>query len=130
MDPSTQQHLARARRNRDVAEALVAPTARSIVSPPAFEWAIVAAFYAAVHYVNAYLWERLRREPRNHDERTNMVAALNDLRPTFRSYSRMQDLAFRARYARTFSVSPADATRIVQADLRAIEEAVLTALSV
>jgi hypothetical protein len=130
LDGRTQQHLIRARRNREVADALIGPDAHGFISPPAYEWAVVAAFYAAVHYVNAYLWEKLRHEPRNHDERTRMVASVRDLRAVFPSYSRLQELAFRARYARTFSLSPADAASAVQMNLRGIEEAVLTALNV
>jgi hypothetical protein len=130
LDPRTQEHLARARRNREVADALIGADARRVIDPPALEWATVAAFYSAVHYVNAYLWEKLRHEPRNHDERTNMVARASDLRTVFRSYSRLQDRAYRARYARTFSISPGDVAEAVQTHLRAVERAVLTALHV
>ena len=54
LERPTQQHLVKARGNRDVADALVGPAARGVIDPPAPEWAVVAAFYAAVHFVNAY----------------------------------------------------------------------------
>ena len=97
LEQPTQQHLVRARRNRDVADALAGAAAQGIISPPALEWAVVAAFYAAVHYVNAYLWEKLRAEPRDHRERTNMVARVHALRAAFKAYRNLQDLAFQAR---------------------------------
>ncbi len=43
LEQPTQQHLTRARRNRDVADVLVGPAAQGIISPPALEWAVVAA---------------------------------------------------------------------------------------
>jgi HEPN domain len=128
LDRRTQDHLARARRNRDVADALTNPATRGIINPPAFEWAVVAAFYSAVHYVNAYLWEKLRHEPSNHEGRANMVNRVSDLRSAARSYRRLQSLAYQARYAPEFSISPSDAVDAVQTDLRAIERAVVSAL--
>lgn len=60
------QHLDRATRNRELAHVLMAPALSPNMQPPPFDWAVVAAFYAAVHYVNAYLREKQRYEPRDH----------------------------------------------------------------
>jgi hypothetical protein len=128
LEPRTQDHLVRAGRNRDVAETLTSPNSRGIINPPAFEWAVVIAFYAAVHYVNAYLWEKLRREPRDHRERAAMVALVSDLRSASNSYIRLQNLAYQARYAHFFDISPSNAAQAVQIDLGLIERTVVSTL--
>jgi hypothetical protein len=52
----TDRHIQTAERNREIALAHLITQAHS-VQPPAFEWATVIAFYAAVHFINGYLWE-------------------------------------------------------------------------
>lgn len=66
----TELHLATASQNRDFAAILVNTYDDA---PPSLNWAAVAAFYAAVHYVNAYLWEIARVEPSNHLERAKLI---------------------------------------------------------
>ncbi len=51
----------RARHDQKLANAILQSEGLG-VNPPAFEWAIVIAFYAAVHYANAIIWERPRRD--------------------------------------------------------------------
>ena len=70
MDQRTSEHVETAQRCRDIANLLLDATSPT---PPPYEWAIVLMFYAAVHYVNAYLWERQRFEPADHLERQQMV---------------------------------------------------------
>jgi hypothetical protein len=53
MEQKTREHLETAARNRDLAHALIDPESSIIVQPPPLDWAVVVAFYAAVHYVNA-----------------------------------------------------------------------------
>ncbi len=130
MEERTRRHLARARRNRDVADALIGPRARSIIDPPPREWAVVAAFYSAVHYVNAYLWEKRRQEPSNHDHRRRLVAQESDLRRMSQSYGRLRALAFLARYADLFSPAESEIHGAVQTDLRAVERALNVAPNV
>jgi hypothetical protein len=81
MQQATRQHLDRAARNQAVAEAFADAPASLGLRPPPFDWAVVAAFYAAVHYVNAYLWERYGLEPRNHAEQVRAVATDPNLKP-------------------------------------------------
>ena len=82
MEPRTEAHLATAQHNHDFARALLEPAVARVFSSPPLEWAVVVAFYAAVHYVNAYLWERQRYEPRPHDDRENAVTRAVGLRPS------------------------------------------------
>ncbi len=57
MEQKTADCLWTAERNSDLATELLA----THMQTPPFDWAVVIAFYAAVHYVNAYLWERDNR---------------------------------------------------------------------
>lgn len=129
VEQRTQHHLTRARRNRDVADALIGPNAPLVIDPPPHEWAVVAAFYAAVHYVNGYLWEKLRHDPANHENRRRMVSQVRDLRPASDAYGRLQDRAFLARYADRFNPPRAYVDNAVQIDLRTVERRVLSALA-
>jgi uncharacterized protein (UPF0332 family) len=130
MQQATRQHLDRAARNQAVAEALAdAPTSLGL-RPPPFDWAVVAAFYAAVHYVNAYLWERYGVEPRTHAERARVVATDPNLKQIFVYYDHLSDLGFHARYTRTFRVSRADVQHALHTDLERVARAILTLLGV
>ncbi len=97
MDPRTLLHLARAQHHRQVAQALGGPAGAHISDLPPLDWAVIAAFYAAVHYVNAYLWEAQRYEPADHVSRQQAVALVR-LRSVAQAYSHLRVVAFQARY--------------------------------
>ena len=67
MSPAA-NHLDQARRNRDLAERLLAQTS----DPTNVQWAVVAAFYCAVHCMQAYL-VGLGYDPKNHAERKVLI---------------------------------------------------------
>ncbi len=90
---------------------------------------MVVACYAAVHYVNAYLWERQRYEPSNHDARVRAVARAADLNVALDAYENLRTLAFLARYRPQFRLSPANAERALQIDLARVEQSVLATLN-
>ena len=128
MEPRTRQHLTKAARNRDLALWLLnAASPISGASPP-LEWAAVVAFYAAVHYVNAYLWETRRYEPRDHRARVNAVGQDRVLRAAYRSYMGLRTLAFQSRYHPSFRPTHADAEYAVGNDLAQVERTVQAAL--
>ncbi len=129
MEPRTREHLARARRNRDVARSLLGPDGQRLVSPAPLEWAVVAAFYAAVHYVNAYLWEQQRYEPPDHARRDRAVATAAPLRSAASAYLRLRIMAQHARYASRFRLTRARATELVTFDLDQVADAVERALT-
>src|SRR5215204_3497706 len=104
LDPRTRDHLNRAERNREVARGLCTPAVISVIKPAPLEWAAVAGFYAGVHYVNAYLWERVRLEPANHPERNRWIRATPQLRSIFGAYKALSDLGWDARYKARFQV--------------------------
>ena len=129
MEPRTADHLATAERNRQLANALLGAEAAELVRPPPHEWAVVVAFYAAVHYVNAYLSERQHYQPHTHEERTAAVARAAALRPATASYLRLLQLGFDARYLPRVRIRRAAAVEAVQIDLAAVATAVRQALS-
>ena len=66
MDQRTREHLDLAERDHKLAQDLLGLAASGTLRPPPYEWIAVVAFYAALHYVNAYLWEIQQRETNSH----------------------------------------------------------------
>ena len=125
MDQRTIEHLALAARNRDLARSLLAPGQQS----QAPEWAAVIAFYAAVHLVNAYLWETFGREPVDHGERNLAVRTDPILGHCQREYRRLADNGYHARYTLGFRLSAADAQVLIHVQLARVEAIIRQALS-
>ena len=120
LDSRTLSPLATADRKAQIARLLLQPGALAPVQPPPTDWAVVFAFYAAVHYVNAFLWERQRHEPRTHDDREAAVARAVELRSVLHAYQQLRVLAQRVRY--TPGYRPARA--LIQVAVLARQEAV------
>lgn len=129
MDPKTTEHLETAARNQELAYALLGPPSPINVHPPPVEWAVVIAFYAAVHYVNAYLWERQRYAPRDHTARRHAVMRVASLRLAEPAYRNLQDLAYRARYQPGIRLSRTEVEQALHVDLQLVEQTVLAALN-
>jgi hypothetical protein len=102
----TEAYLARAERNRAVARALCEPSHALGLHPQPLEWAAIAAFYAAVHYVNAFVWERFGQSPGDHQARRGFVSRTAPLNQVLRPYDLLMDLGWQARYALIFRPSP------------------------
>jgi len=125
VDQHTIEHLALAARNRDLARSLLA----SGQPPQASEWAAVIAFYAAVHLVNAYLWETYGREPADHGERNLAVRTDPVLGHCRREYRRLADNGYHARYTLGFRIPATDAQVLVDVQLARVEAVIRRALS-
>lgn len=122
----TIEHLNAAARNQRLAHALLGIMD---IQPAPYDWAVVIGFYAAVHYVNAYLWEQLGYEPRNHYDRISWVNRVKDLQPAARSYNLLFDYSLKVRYDPAFRLSRADALDVLTNDLSTVERAVRSALN-
>src|SRR5687768_16198595 len=125
MQARSSDFLATANEHRAIAQAVLAAELR----PRAYQWVAVIAFYAAVHYVNAYLWEKRQIEPRDHTERLLLVSMSADLRAANQAYDRLQNVAYRARYVPRFRLAHQEAARLVAQDLADVRQAVLVALA-
>ena len=127
LDPTTLEHLLAAEENRELCLSLL-DGAASRVRPRRWEWTGVVAFYSAVHYVNAYLWEARRFSPNNHQERSDAFHVEAALRQARSGYWYLRDFAYEVRYRPRVSATEAIARDLVDIDLRAVEAAVLRAL--
>ena len=96
--------------------------------PTPWEWVAVIAFYAAVHYVNAYLWETRRLKPANHGHRGAEIRADSRLVWCRAGYRALQDTGFRARYVETYTLEEQRARSLLNTDLRLVEATVMQAL--
>lgn len=102
MDERTRKHLSTARANRAYALAILNDEATSVTE---LNWAAVAAFYAAMHAVNAYLWDVARLEPANHRDRRAIILSWPALDALRFSYNVLFDHSLRARYEPGYSMS-------------------------
>ena len=127
MERQTVRHIETAERNRLVALAHLDIQSQS-VQPPAYEWAAVIAFYAAVHYVNGYLWEMRRYAPPDHESRNLLVKGDAGLRPCRREYEALFEVGFRARYVPRFRLLEHDARELVEIQLGEVRRIVRDAL--
>lgn len=100
------------------------------VQPPPLEWAVVAAFYSAVHYVNAYLWEVSRLDPKDHETREKAVQRDSQLRVVASHYSRLSNLGWQARYAPVFRIPGPELQVLLNVDLEQVRDVTLRALGV
>jgi len=87
--PSRQEHVTKAEGNASFALSLALDRQSHI------DWALIALFYAALHYVEAYL------SPihlRSHDSRDKYINKESHLRRIFKEYSHLKFFGFNARY--------------------------------
>ena len=93
--PSVSEHLEQAERN----ESLYKDLCRLYTSAPNYtEWEVVALFYAALHYVDAWLASSEDVHPRNHAQRTGIVRSNSALNPIWNEYTGLYRMSVLARY--------------------------------
>lgn len=127
MDPRTVDHLWVSARNRDLARALLDPTLAGL-QPSPWEWVAVITFYAAVHAVNAYLWETRRYAPSTHGERSAEVRNNPSFSACWLSYRTLSRVGYYARYDERYSLTEREARELLDVDFRAVEATVMLAL--
>ena len=119
-------HLAKARANRTYATEILND---DDASQAALNWAGVAAFYAAMHYINAYLWETARLEPANHLDRETVIGNWPTLAPLSRAFRTLFTYSIDIRYSPLFQLRPEDLRRMAGRDLARIARTVERELS-
>lgn len=93
--PNLAEHLEQVERN----ESLYKDLCRLYTSVPQYsEWEVVALFYAALHYVDAWLASSGHIHPRNHSQRTAIVMNDSALIPISDQYGKLYRLSVLARY--------------------------------
>ena len=92
-------------------------------------WAAVPSFYAAVHYVNAYLWETAEFEPRDHKAREEIIATWSALTPALPHYLKLKNYSLNARYRPAFRASVQDVAVLLDIHLQAVEALIVASIT-
>jgi len=102
--PNTATHLGQAHHN----EQFFLCFDRRVYS----DWAATTIFYAALHYIDAFLAHVGISDPGGHDVRDDLVATRPELVPVSRDYFRLKSRSRNARYyARRFPLQEIDTCR-------------------
>lgn len=129
MKPETLPKIETAGHHRDSARALLAVVPQLGLPHPPYEWVAVMAFYAAVHYLNAYIWEQ---EGKNlyHPDRKKYVNAHQPLAGIRAEYAQLADEGWKARYTPGYRLQRQAAEDLVTHDIAAIEATVCKLLGI
>lgn len=99
--PSEQAHLTQARHNEAFVQSLDMQTTVYL------DWAVTGLFYAALHYIEAFLATQGQHSP-SHRSRDTVFRSFSQLRPIYSQYRTLKDVSMQARYqaqgARPFPV--------------------------
>jgi hypothetical protein len=90
--PTADEHIKKAQGNETFADS-VAPSNQANI-----DWKLIALFYVAVHYVEAYLAKNLQLHLRSHTTRDNYVGKEPNLKAIRLAYSHLKYFGYNARY--------------------------------
>lgn len=88
--PTRSEHVAKAEGNASFALSL------PLKDQPQIDWALVALFYAAMHYVEAFLAPTTHLK--SHESRDKYISRDSHLRGIFKEYSHLKFFGYNARY--------------------------------
>lgn len=88
--PGTAQHLEQAQHNERFFSGIDTDTYS--------DWAVIALFYSALHYVDAYLAKEGIVDPGGHDSRDEFVRRYPTTRAIWPQYRRLKSFSMSARY--------------------------------
>lgn len=90
--PTRDEHVKKAQGNETFA-ASIAPNTQTEI-----DWTLVVLFYAAVHYVEAYLYKQWGQHVRSHTTRDKYFGKEASLKKIFAPYSHLKFYGYNARY--------------------------------
>lgn len=90
--PTTSEHIQRAENNLRFAQSF------QLETTPYLDWVVTAYFYAALHLVDAILWEQDKFNPGNHSERRKCFRDKWYLKAIRDEYFALYDRSVEARY--------------------------------
>jgi hypothetical protein len=126
MQQRANEYFNTAERNRDLARTLV--FAR--LNAPSSDWAAVIAFYAALHFVHAYLYEKEgQRDPTSHHERARSVENVRALQAAEIFYDDLYDISKKVRYNPQYRINSATAQEAID-DMNGVEQVVRRGLGI
>ncbi len=123
--PSESAHVAQAEKNERFYNAITSQDAFNDYP----DWAVVALFYSALHYVDSYLGHLLRTadpdraHPKGHRARHTVVSQLPQLAPVAPNYLELYNRSIDARYE-LISFSPAQVQHLARAHFEPIKRLV------
>lgn len=115
--PSKQEHITKADGNATFAGSLPLDNQSRI------DWALVALFYAAMHYVEAYL-ATVGQHLKSHTTRDNVIGRDSTLRGIFSEYQDLKYYSYNARYEMC-GFTAGDVTNHAMKDFEAIKSHLL-----
>jgi hypothetical protein len=101
--PSKQEHIVKAEGSEGVADS-IQPTSQARI-----DWKLIITFYAAMHYVEAYLATAMNTHLRSHTTRDTWMVRESNLKKIATSYNHLKFFGYNARYEVT-SFGPSDVT--------------------
>jgi len=90
--PTINQHKNKALMNEQLGEKLILEDRKFS------QWAIVAYFYSALHWVDAYIAKELNLHPQDHHTRTSCINRISELRTLYAAYRHLQSDSRTVRY--------------------------------
>lgn len=111
------QHRDRATKNEAFAESL------DCSKPIEENWAVVSAFYSALHYVQSY-FAKYSVEAATHDERFEQIKRDDRLRPALANYKYLYTLSMTARYHCHIAMPDKAYTKEAKPNLKAVKSQV------
>lgn len=90
--PSKEEHLKQANKNERFYVTF------ELDDTEFLDWAVTALFYCILHYVDAFLADRLNHHPLHHGQRTPYVARCQGLNHIYGEYMKLKDESEKARY--------------------------------
>jgi hypothetical protein len=118
--PTKEEHTAKAEGN--AAFALSLPLENQAKT----DWALIALFYAAMHYVEAYL-STIGQHLRGHTTRDNAVGRDSNPRKIYHEYQDLKYYGYNARYE-VCGFKPTDVTDIAAGEFAAIKTQIMPLL--
>jgi hypothetical protein len=120
VSPTSQAHFDQARRNRDLAEELLAHPLAEVTH---VQWAVVLAFYCALHCIQGYLLSQ-GRDPQSHLARGREIAdpANNVPLDVQRAYVALEQLSKSARYRLGLFAQPFVRRRVLDGRLKTVTD--------
>jgi hypothetical protein len=111
--PSKDEHLLKAKGNEEFAVSITHENQTRV------DWTLVILFYAAMHYVEAYLDKAFSQHLRSHTTRDKYIGKEANLKKIFTPYQHLKFYGYNARYE-MFGFTPNDTKDAVK-DLAAIK---------
>lgn len=98
------------------------------LQPCPFRWVGVIGFYAAVHYLSAYFWERDQTVVNSHRHRNRLIGADPYLAGIRGNYERLYLFSLDARYEIRVEAKPHFVDSLIDVDLETVRQIVLSDL--